>query len=144
MQLFSPIEGRTKTNHDLHNCIFPAQWHFEQVMCNIASNCDWFTVLFELVMIGQSNFFGFALMTVNLKLLHWQTYYFVHLVIFCQSHKSMFSLFWKVKSLIPDKGKFLYSSFNPEIGVIYIKAMRRVDHITKLEDYKLIYIFRQA
>ena len=62
-QLCQPIRSKNKTNHDLSQT-FSRAWRRLHVFALIS---DWFTGLSASVVIGQSNYFGFGLMTLKKK-----------------------------------------------------------------------------
>ena len=59
--LSQPIRSKTKTNHDLPAGVFQT-WLWLHVF---ASSSDWFIGLFKIVVIGQSNYFGFGFTTLS-------------------------------------------------------------------------------
>ena len=55
--LSRPIKSKTKTSRDLPARVFPC--------LAPASSSDWFIGLFTIVVIGQSNYFGFGFTTLK-------------------------------------------------------------------------------
>ena len=59
--VYQPMRRKTKTNRYLHTRFFP---RFEKLH-GIATNLDWFTVLFATAVIGRSNCFGICFTSLN-------------------------------------------------------------------------------
>ena len=64
--LSQPTRSKTKTNRDLP-AAFSRAWRWLHVF---ASSSDWSVGLYAFVVIGQSDYFGFACTTLNWKLLY--------------------------------------------------------------------------